>query len=754
MEEANEAKQHKDDEMNITIISKQDKEQDSAGEKSKPKKGLRRTLTNEDQRRLITMEQLQATTKLDHAKTRLLERQRSCHEEGQGKETRTQDAGMTSNTIYENEPMPIDPNRNKDGTTEMEPKTLNKDDLDEQAAEVESSEVNWLAYWPLCKMIQENYWKSVEDFVRDHPEALTAEISYSKTIFHHIVNFIHDDIEGAACVIDKFASKVNPRTLEQKDIRGMTVLSLSATIGNTWASKLLVKYNSNLPNVWSDNGWLPVQHAAYYDHKDTVQYLVRVTAEENLVGSSGARLISYLIMSNLYDVALDFLKQYPAIGRDHFTSRNIVLETLAQKPLAFASGNQLGSSQCFIYNRIPLEKEKISTDQTNKNPSAGVDVESAIVRSRNYSMRSTCVGSIFKIATILGAMCQDLHMMFWNALILLFPCIKAIHEQKLTHLRTLEIIRMICDGVVWNDPQIFKTGLFLHTAATFGISEFVNEIILAYNDSIYQVNNEGHHIFHLAVLHRHENVFNLIHGFRHLSDMLNMYDHLGNNMLHLAGKLVPSSKVLGAALQMQRELQWFKAIENLLRPWLHEEKNSDNKTPREVFTESHKELVKEGEKWMDTAQSCAIAATLIITVVFAAAFTVPGGNNNEGKPIFLKEKSFLIFATSDALTLFSSITSLLMFLAILTSRYSEEDFLMSLPRKLIIGLITLFFSIVTMIVAFGATIYIVLSQPWKWVSIPIALLGCVPVTMFALVRFSLLHDMAWAQHISSSEVRM
>ena len=154
-------------------------------------------------------------------------------------------------------------------------------------------------------MIQENYWKSVGDFVRDYPESLTAEISYSKTIFHHIINFIRDDIEGAASVIDKFASKVNPRTLEQKDIRGMTVLSLSATIGNTWASKLLVKYNSNLPNVWSDNGWLPVQHAAYYGHKDTVQYLVRVTAEEILVGSSGARLISYLIMSNLYGECFD-----------------------------------------------------------------------------------------------------------------------------------------------------------------------------------------------------------------------------------------------------------------------------------------------------------------------------------------------------------------------------------------------------------------------------------------------------------------
>ncbi|KAL2494116.1 ankyrin repeat-containing protein NPR4-like [Forsythia ovata] len=52
-----------------------------------------------------------------------------------------------------------------------------------------------------------------------------------------------------------------------------------------------------------------------------------------------------------------------------------------------------------------------------------------------------------------------------------------------------------------------------------------------------------------------------------------------------------------------------------------------------------------------------------------------GNNNNTGTPIFLNDKSFIIFSISDALALFSSVTSILMFLSILTSRYAEEDFL-------------------------------------------------------------------------------
>ena len=104
----------------------------------------------------------------------------------------------------------------------------------------------------------------------------------------------------------------------------------------------------------------------------------------------------------------------------------------------------------------------------------------------------------------------------------------------------------------------------------------------------------------------------------------------------------------------------------------------------------------------ETVTSCTVVGALIVTIMFAVAFQVPGGNNqNTGYPIFLNEKLFKIFIVSDTISLFSSITSVLMFLGILTSRYVEENFLTSLPTKMIIGLSTLFFSIAAMIVSFG-----------------------------------------------------
>ncbi|CAN6680755.1 unnamed protein product [Malus baccata var. baccata] len=220
-----------------------------------------------------------------------------------------------------------------------------------------------------------------------------------------------------------------------------------------------------------------------------------------------------------------------------------------------------------------------------------------------------------------------------------------------------------------------------------------------------------------------------------------------NGIVEIITKLAPLpqlSSISGAALQMQRELQWFKEVEKLVHPYYKESRNQNGESARELFTKEHKLLAESGEKWLkDTSNSCVLVSTLVATVVFVAAFTVPGGNDNEGAPIFLQKKSviFLVFVVSDTVALFSSLTSLLMFLSILTARYAEEDFLESLPKRLIIGLGTLFFAIAATMVAFGATLSIVLSKRFNRVSVPITLLASFPVTLFALLQLPLFIQM-------------
>lgn len=82
-------------------------------------------------------------------------------------------------------------------------------------------------------------------------------------------------------------------------------------------------------------------------------------------------------------------------------------------------------------------------------------------------------------------------------------------------------------------------------------------------------------------------------------------------------------------------------MQSVVPPWMLEHRNSKSMTPAQQFTRDHRELVIEGEKWMkETASSCTVVGALIVTMTFAAAFTVPGGTDQDtGFPMFLDKKN-------------------------------------------------------------------------------------------------------------------
>nr|GEW46797.1 ankyrin repeat-containing domain, PGG domain protein [Tanacetum cinerariifolium] len=171
------------------------------------------------------------------------------------------------------------------------------------------------------------------------------------------------------------------------------------------------------------------------------------------------------------------------------------------------------------------------------------------------------------------------------------------------------------------------------------------------------INDNGLSIFHIAVKHRHEGIYNLLYEIGSMKDMITpLRDPNDNNMLHLVGKLAKQKRledVSGVDLQIQRELYG-----------LRERKNKDDLTPHELFTKEHKDLVKRCEEWMKgTASQCMVVAALIATIVFVAAFTIPGGyaqsndqtsNQINGVPVFHLKATFMVFVVADAISLFSS----------------------------------------------------------------------------------------------------
>ncbi|KAK0602151.1 hypothetical protein LWI29_030877 [Acer saccharum] len=540
------------------------------------------------------------------------------------------------------------------------------------------SDVNIRRYRPLIRAIQENDVKAWKAFLDKNPDAMKSEIDeFGHTIFHLLVGQRYFNSETVKPLKELVSNEDSPETLEILNVNNMTALDIAASAGNTEAVKVFVKKYRHLLSTEKEEEAM---------ERLPVHHAASWGREET---------VRYLLS------VTDWTKD------NYLDSRASLLMTLIQSNL----------------HDIPLKDDQDHIAWPN------VDSEDGDVEKQNPKCSTNCSEEFPTHPQIAS---------------IIVPSIKRIHAQKLMHTQTLEIVKLMISKVNWTYKEAserLKEPVL--TAARLGIHEFVEEVLKAYQYSVFFNNEEGRNTFFLAVSYRKEKVFSLIYDQMAAMRDYTTYVRDSNscNILHAAAKFMPSSQVSGSALQMQRELQWFKSVRDLFPSYLEYQLNKSGETPEEVFTKEHKDLVEKGEKWMrDTATSCSVVAALITTIVFAAAFTVPGGIDSNGIPNYLKVTYFRIFAFSTAIALFSSTTSVQMFLGMLTSRYEEEDFLELLPRKLIIGLMTLFLSSSSMMVSFGAAFCIVLYHPWKWIIVLICLLGCVPITLYAWMQFPLLVD--------------
>jgi len=145
--------------------------------------------------------------------------------------------------------------------------------------------------------------------------------------------------------------------------------------------------------------------------------------------------------------------------------------------------------------------------------------------------------------------------------------VRRIYELKYSHYEVIGILCYFYESIREFESLPLKDALayesMLH-GAEHGIIEFINAMKEANLDLLTAIDICERGIFSYAILYRKENVFQLILSLNRRSEIFrNRIDIFGNNLLHLAAQLGPSSdrdSRSGAALQMQREIQWFKVI--------------------------------------------------------------------------------------------------------------------------------------------------------------------------------------------------
>nr|KYP60928.1 hypothetical protein KK1_023350 [Cajanus cajan] len=285
-------------------------------------------------------------------------------------------------------------------------------------------------------------------------------------------------------------------------------------------------------------------------------------------------------------------------------------------------------------------------------------------------------------------------------------------------------------------------------AAKNGIVEIVFAVQAKIPSAVHETNSNNENVLLVAVKNRQTKVVEVLK--KHLdkdlfASLILEVDNRENTVLHLAagtsGNSERSWQIAGAAMQMMWDIKWFQYMRALVPEHFTFRTNKDDKTAGEIFKQKHKDLVKESSEWLkETSNSCSVVAALIAGVSFATSSTVPGGTD-KGKPELEGQPAFDAFAIASLIGLCFSVTALIMFLAILTSRKQAQDFRKSLPLKLLFGLSSLFVSIASMLVSFCAAHFFVLKDKYKNILFPVYIATCLPVTFYAVVQFPLYADL-------------
>ncbi|GKU96819.1 hypothetical protein SLEP1_g10011 [Rubroshorea leprosula] len=541
-------------------------------------------------------------------------------------------------------------------------------------------------------------------------------------------------LAGQYGIAKKLIEKMSPTDLEIKtasDSGGHTVLTLVATTGRTDLAMDIVQKNRNLLAIENDRGYIPVTAACNVGHKEMTQYLYFVTPPEVLVsrkGKYGFDLMRAGVDNKFFDICLDLLQRNPKliVPSDEEMLEFSPIFIMSRQPKAFFSGCKLRCWQIWIYGLLKVELPTISSDE--------VRIPLAIETSTSEYKRFT-PGAFGRHLT-LCLMPQN------------FPGIKKSYDLKSRHIYSNKILQCMCKHISTLKVQSLRNcGVAdaMFKATEQGNVEFVVELLKVIKPLIFY-NDDGRHVFMIAIQSRQENIFSLLYGINEefKAHILNQTDKKRNNMLHVAGEKAPPSqdtRIASPLLRLQREVLWFKEVKRIVPEWCKESKNNNGETPHEVFLKSHEDLVNEAEKWIrNMANSFIVVAALIITVTFAAAITVPGGNAQNGFANFLQDEAFMNFILLDAVSFLTASASVLMYMGILASSFRPLDFPESLPKKLIAFVSTILISVAAMTASFLAALWIVL-QYRRWNIIPIIMMAGIPIVLFARLQFPLLVEL-------------
>ncbi|XP_011013420.1 PREDICTED: uncharacterized protein LOC105117456, partial [Populus euphratica] len=546
-------------------------------------------------------------------------------------------------------------------------------------------------------------WQRMIDYYQKHFKKIRCPVTASKDNVLHLA-VISKKVQPLKDLLEIMKQRSLPEAfLKRRNQFGNTALHEATIYGNFEAVRLLVERCADLLSIANNYGETPLFTAAGFAETEIVQFLIH-SKPEQCVDDNGLLLIhrkrkedelsilSAAILGRKFETAFLLLQLDKSLASLKDKNQISPLQLLAEMPTAFESGFPMGICKRLIYCCLPVPspfevKSKVEswcqTRNTVGDPESGQGRNSGDLGSSSERNQRGGLLNYLKIL-IKGCWLERI----WNEKkrhVFALRFAKSLTEQD-ESLKGVTITveeqnkeeneekeeREMRENTSTKDTERASVSILssltakkeipLFTATRRGIEEIVGLIIKLHPYAMDQRDEMNRSILDVAIMYRQKKIFDIVKEQKiPMARMRRFLDYSGNKLLHHVADMKKNSGVTkpGPALQLQEELKWFERVQDVIPSYYVPLLNKDGKTAKECFEIAHEEQLNKAQIWIkETSQSCSTVAALVATVVFAAAYTVPGGSDENGKPIFINSPYFLIFTVSDVVSLASSLTSL------------------------------------------------------------------------------------------------
>ncbi|XP_076957668.1 uncharacterized protein LOC143633204 [Bidens hawaiensis] len=451
-------------------------------------------------------------------------------------------------------------------------------------------------YYDLYRASAKGDLEAAKDILEDYKYLVRCSITPNKETPLHLAIMSRN-----TKFVEYLVDMMSEDDLEMKNNDGNTAFCLAAISGNVRMAEAMLLKNQALliicgsykmtPAIEKESKMTPLCLAAFHGKREMASFLYDKMKDDDCWTEHKNEVLLKCIEANMLDVARKILEGNEELPQDKHEWD--VLQALAKKPEAFTSPSII--SQVKSCNHPAFDEHSISS--------------SDFVTS--------------------------------DGILLLRLLLQSVAKKPRDKID--EILR---------GPMIKKDKTEAHPSQILFIAakdnkQYLVELIREFPDLIWQRNEDGQTIFHIAVAHRDPDVYKYLKNIGSIKDFITpIIDKEGNNILHMVGKIPEkiAYEDLGiTACEILHEYIWYSDVEGTLPPRYRQMKNKAGHTPEE-FIKCHREVVSRGTDWIyQTINQSMVVAALVCTIGFATIYSIPGGfDQNNGLPIFRENNIFVL----------------------------------------------------------------------------------------------------------------